>query len=144
MYHAARANVVHGEGSAVPVAGGAEAFQLFEDDAAVLVGPVPSMFEEFLASDVVFLDALLSQFVHHFSFGGDGGVVGAWHPAGVFAKQAGATNQHVLDGVVEHVSHVQHTCYVGWRYHHSVWFATVGFGAKKSEFLPLGVPAVLY
>ena len=142
--HAARAYVVHGEGGAVPVAGGAEAFQLFKDDAAVFVGPVPSMFEEFLTSDVVFLDTLLCQFVHHFGFGGDGCMVGAGYPAGVFAQQTGATHQHVLYGVVEHVSHVQHTCYVGWRYHHSVGFATVGFGAEKSEFLPLGVPAVLY
>ena len=40
-----RANVIHGERGAFPVAGAAEAAQLLEDDATVLVGPVPSVLE---------------------------------------------------------------------------------------------------
>ena len=40
---------VHGEGRAVPVAAGAQLAELFQDDAAVLVCPLPCVFQELFA-----------------------------------------------------------------------------------------------
>ena len=117
---------VHGEGGAFPVAGSAEASQLLEDDAAVFVGPVPSVFQELVACQVLFFDALLCETVHHLGFGGDGGVVRAGHPACVLAFHASVADENVLNRVVEHVSHVQHACYVWRRNDYCVGFSFVG------------------
>ena len=57
--HTLAALLVHGERRAVPVARSTEAAQLLEDDAAVLVGPVPSVLQELLARQVLLADALL-------------------------------------------------------------------------------------
>ena len=45
-------DVVHGEGRAVPVAGGTEASELLEDDATVLLFPLPSVAQKLLAGEV--------------------------------------------------------------------------------------------
>ena len=106
MDDALRPLLVHREGRAVPVAGGAETAQLLEDDATVLVGPVPCMLEELLACKVALLDALLGEAVHHLSLGSDGSMVGARHPACVLALHASTTHENVLYSIVEHVAHV--------------------------------------
>ena len=128
---AGRTLLVHREGSAVPVARGSQAAQLLQDDAAVLVGPLPSVLEELIARQVVLLDALSGQLLHHLCFGSDGGVVGARHPAGVLAFHAGATHEDVLYGVVQHVTHVQHARHVGRRNHDRVGLTAVGLRAEK-------------
>ena len=57
------------------------------------------------------------------------------------ALHSGAPDEHVLNGVVQHVSHVQHTRDVGWRNDDAerllfrIWFR------MKITFLhPVGVP----
>ena len=137
------AHLVHGEGGAVPVAGGTEAAQLLEDDAAVLLFPLPGVFQEVFAAERPFVDALFGQHLDHLGLGGDGGVVGAGHPAGVLALHAGAADEDVLDGVVEHVAHVEHTGYVGWRYHHRVGHAVVGLRVEEFFVNPELVPFLL-
>ena len=127
LEHALRALLVHGEGGAVPVAAGAQSAQLLQDDAAVLMSPVPGMGEELLTGQVALLDALLGQLAHHLGFGGDGGMVGAGHPEGILALHACAPHQDVLYGVVQHVSHVEHACHIGGRNHDGVGLASVGF-----------------
>ena len=123
---ALRAHLVHREGRALPVARRAQLPQLLQDDAAVLVCPVPRVFQEFLARQVAFLDALFREFLHHFRLRCNRGVVGAGHPAGVLALHAGASHQNVLNRVVEHVAHVEHARHVGWRNHNCVGFSAVG------------------
>ena len=49
----AREPLVHREALAVPVAGGAELFELVYDRAAVLLFPLPDLFDELFASKVV-------------------------------------------------------------------------------------------
>ena len=106
LEHALRTLLVHGERCAVPVAAGTETTELLEDDATVLVGPVPCMLEELLACEVALLDALLSEAVHNLSLGGDRSMVGARHPACVLALHASTTHENVLYSIVEHVAHV--------------------------------------
>ena len=144
LQHALGANLVHGEGGAVPVARGSQLLQLLEDDAAVLLFPLPGIFEELLAGEVALLDTLGGEFVHHFGFGGNRGVVGAGYPAGVLALHAGTAYEYVLYRVVQHVPHVQNTGDVGGRDDYGVGFATIGLRLEEPVFQPVSIPFLLY
>ena len=96
----------------------------------MLVRPVPCVLEEFVACQVVLLDALLSETPHYLCLGGNRRMVGAGHPASVLALHACPAHKDVLYGVVEHVSHVEHTGHVRWRNNYGVWFSTIGFAAE--------------
>ena len=85
---------------------GDELAQLLENDATVLLFPLPCVFEELLACEVALLDTLLGKLLHHLGLGCDRGVVGTGYPAGILAQHACAAHQNVLYSVVEHVSHV--------------------------------------
>ena len=130
----------NGEGCAVPIAAGTELAELLKDDAAVLVSPVPSMLEELLAGKVSLLDTLLSEAVNHLSLGSYTGVVGTWYPASVLALHACTANENILDSIVEHVSHVEHTRYVWWRDHHCIRFTTIWLRAEKLVVEPVLIP----
>ena len=81
------------------------------------------MLEEFLASEVALLYALLGQAIYDLGFGCYRGMVGARHPEGILAVDAGLADEYILYGVVEHVAHVEHTRHVGRRNHDGVGFA---------------------
>ena len=109
----------------------------------MLFFPLPSVLQELLARKVALIDAALGQHLHHFGFGGDGGVVGAWHPASILALHASAAHQHVLNGVVEHMTHVKHARYIGRRDDHRVGHALVGFRMKELVVKPILIPFLL-
>ena len=137
--------LVHGEAGAVPVAGSAELLELLKDDAAVLVFPLKGMLEEFVPADLSFFDALLAEHLYHLCLGGDGSVVGAGYPAGLAAFHARFADQDILDGIVEHVAHVQDSCHIGWRDDDSVGlFVRIGSGLKESLVHPVLIPLVFY
>ena len=135
-----RAGLVHGECCAVPIAAGTEFAELFEDDATMLVSPVPSVLEELLAGKVGLLDALLSEAVYNLCLGSDTGMVGTWYPTCVLALHASTANENILDSIVEHVSHVEHTCYVWWRDNHCIRFTTIWLRAEKLVVEPVLIP----
>ena len=132
--------LVHRETGAVPIARCAQLAKLLEDDAAMFVGPGPRVLEELFAGQVGLFDALTGQTVHHFGFGGDGGMVGTRHPAGVKAHHARTTHQDVLNGVVEHVAHVQHARHIGGRNDDGIGFAAVGGRFEQGMVDPILVP----
>ena len=101
-----RALVVHGECRTVPVAAGPQTAQLFQDYATVLVGPVPCVSEKFVACKVGFLYSLLRQLVYHLCLCGYRSVVGARNPTCVLAFHSCTAHKDILNGVVQHVSHV--------------------------------------
>ena len=136
----ARAGLVHGERGAVPVAGAAEFAQLLQDDAAVLVGPCPRVFQELLAREVALVNPLLFQALDHLRLGGDGGMVGAGHPAGVFPLQPRAANKDVLYRLVEHMPHMQHARYIGGRDDHRERFTPVRLAVKQLLVKPILIP----
>ena len=139
-----RAFLVHGEGRAVPVARCTQSPQLLQDDSAVLVGPVPGMFQKLVAREVALLDAFGSQFLHHLGLGGNRSVVGAGHPQGILPLHACAAHEDVLNGVVEHVPHVKHACHVGRGNHDGVGLSSVGFRTEQAVVKPILVPFSLH
>ena len=121
------ADIVHGEGGAVPVARGTQLTQLLKNDAAILFLPLPCVLQELVAGQTALVDAAFLEHGDHFGLGRDAGMVGAWYPAGIQAQHTGAAYQHILNGVVEHVTHVQHTRHVGRGYHNSISLTIIGF-----------------
>ena len=132
---------VHGESGAVPIAGTAEFAELFEDDSSVLVGPVPGMFQKLLTRQVRLIDTLLFEALDDLGFGRNRGMVRTRHPAGVLAFQACTTYQNILNRLIEYVTHVQHTRYVGRRNNDGKRFPAIRLRMKEIIVQPVLVPA---
>ena len=49
------------------------------------------------------------------------------NPAGVLAFHTGTAYKDILDGIIKHVSHVEHTGDVGGRNDDGVGLTTIGF-----------------
>ena len=106
----------------------------------MLVGPVPCMLQELVASQVMLLDALLGEFLHHLGLSGDRGVVGARHPTGILTLHTGPAHQNILNGVIQHVSHVEHTSHIGWWNDDGLGLTSVGFAGEKFVVKPVLIP----
>ena len=107
--------LVHGEALVIEVDGAAHALDLLDDDAAVLVGPVPAGVDKLVAANLQAADALALEFLVDLGLRGDTGVVGTQDPARGLAAHAGHTDDGVLDGVVGGVAHVELAGHVGRR-----------------------------
>ena len=57
---------------------------------------------------------LCCELAFHDNLRGDARVVSPWNPASVKAFHAVVTRQTVHNGLIERVSHMQRTCYIGW------------------------------
>ena len=102
------------------------------------------MLEKLFTGEVVLLDALFGKAFHHLGLGSNGSMVGAWHPAGVLALHAGASHKNILNGVVEHVSHVEHTGNIWWRDDDGVRFTTIGLTTEQLVVKPVLIPFGLH
>ena len=98
------------------------------------------MLEELLASEVTLLDALLSKTIYHLSFGSDRCVVCTRHPTSILSVNASLADEDVLDSIIEHVSHVKHTCYVRWWDNNSVRFTSIRLACKELMIKPVLIP----
>ena len=67
-------------------------------------------------------------------------MVRAGYPAGVFAVQSRLADQDILDGVVQHVPHVQYAGDVGRRDHDGVGFPLIRYATEVALLFPVGVP----
>ena len=110
----------------------------------MLVGPVPSMLKELFASEVALLYALFCKTVHHLSLSSDRGVVGAGHPTSVLSLHTCAAHEDILNRIVEHVAHVEHTRHVGRRDDHRVGLSPVGPAAEELVVQPILIPFRLH
>ena len=108
---------VHGETLAGPIAGSAQHLELLDDDAAVLLLPLPHFLQELLAAEVVagFHEAEFAQILLDNGLRGNAGVVRAGQPQHFAPLHAGQAGQDVLDGVVEDVPQGEHAGDVGGR-----------------------------
>ena len=139
------AALIEGEALAVPVAGGAQLFELLDDAAAVLALPLPGALQKALAAQVLLGQALLLHRVDDLGLGGDGGVVGARQPERLIALHPSKADQDVLQRLVQRVAHVQLTGDVRGRDHDGVrFFIGIWLGVKIAAVQPKLVGAVLY
>ena len=139
--HGPAQRIFHREAGALPVAARAEFFELLQNDAAVLVLPFKGLRQKFFAAQVRFFNAPLAQPLHDFGLRSNTRMIGTGHPAGIFALQPRPPDQNVLNGAVEHMSHVQHPGHVGRRNDDAVRLALVGFAVEVIFLHPVGVPA---
>ena len=136
--------LIHGEGEAIPVAGGADLLELADDDPAVLVRPVPHLVEELLASEVALLDPLLGQLSHHLRLRGYGGVICAGNPAGVEAGHPCPADEDILEGVIEHMPHVEHAGDIGRGDDDGVGRSIVRMRGEELMLGPVSIPLILH
>ena len=135
-----RTLLVHREGGAVPVAAGTQAAQLLQDDATVLISPVPGVLQELLTGEIALLDAFGGEFLHHLGFCSDRGMVSTRYPAGILTFHTGTAHQDILNRIVQHVPHVEHTSHVGRWNDDGVGLTTVWFARKELMLCPVLVP----
>ena len=109
MEHTLRAHLVHRKRRAAPVARSAEFLQLLKDDAAILLFPFPRMFKKLIACKVGLLYTFRSKTRHHLRLRCNRRMVGSRHPESVLALHPRAADKDVLDCIVEHVSHMEHS-----------------------------------
>jgi len=104
--------LVEGEPLLVVVAGRTEPLELLDDRRAVLLAPLPRALDEFLAADLLAAGPLLGELLLDLCLGGDPGVVGAEDPLRPLASHPVLADEHVLDGAVERMAHVERTGHV--------------------------------
>ena len=107
LAHALGVIIVHGEVRIGEINGAAHAFDLLNDESAVLIGPVPARIDELLAADLATRDALGGKLLVHLGLRGDASVVRSQDPARGAAAHAVEAHEGVLDGVIHSVAHMQ-------------------------------------
>ena len=106
---------VHGEAFARPVGRGAEAAHLAGDGVAGIFLPLPHLFDELLAAQIVARDALRIELALDHDLCGDARVVGTRLPQGVIALHAVVARERVHQRLVEAVPHMQRAGDIGRR-----------------------------
>ena len=119
--------------------------KLLHNPGAVLIPPLPALLKKALPSKVSLVNAFLFQLVNHLDLGGNGCVVRAWLPQGLVSLHPLITDQDVLHGIVQGVSHMELSCDIR-RGHHDCerLFAAVHLSVEILPFQPLLVQTVLY
>jgi hypothetical protein len=101
------------------------------------------MLQKLLTAEVTLFDALLGKAVYNLSLSCDRGMISAWHPQSILAVKACLANQDVLNGIVEHMAHVEHACHVWRRNYNSVRLTPVGLRLKQAVLQPIFIPFAL-
>ncbi|MPN25174.1 hypothetical protein SDC9_172581 [bioreactor metagenome] len=102
------------------------------------------MREELFARKVGFFYSFGSKLGHHFRFGSNGCVIGSGNPASIFPLHSCAAHQDILNGIVEHMPHVQDSGDVGGRNYNRIRFTFIGFGVKQFVLHPVFIPFVFH
>ena len=107
------------------------------DPVAVLALPLPDLFDEALTPEVVTGEPFDRQLALDDVLGGDAGMVGTWNPQGSESLHALATNDDVVEGVVEGVAEVELPGHVRRRNHHAERIAIGSvLGAEHTGVFP--------
>ena len=86
----------------------------------MLVRPFPGMAEKLFAREAVFRNPFGFQFGDNLCLRRNRRMVGARHPASIPAQHPRPAHQYILDRIVEHVPHVQHTGHIGRGNHNRI------------------------
>ena len=137
--------LVEGKSFAAPVTGGAKAFELLDDPAAIQALPFPGALEEFLAAEVLFADAFLAHGFDDLGFGRNRGMVSARQPECSIALHALEADQDILQRIVQGVAHMQLAGDVRRRDHDGIrFFRRIRLGGKIAPVLPVLVDRTLH
>ncbi len=136
--------IVEREARAIPVTRRADGLELLENGPAGLVHMVPNRRDETVSTQVVARASFGGERTLDHVLRGDARMVGTGHPERSRALHAPPTDQHVLDGGVETMPHVQHRRHVGRRNHDHVGIRSVlqyptRGHMEVSALLPLGI-----
>ena len=85
------------------------------------------MLQKLATAQIGFLNTLCGQLIHYLGFGSNRGMVGSRHPASILTFHTCTTNKNILNGIIKHMSHVQHTGDVRGRNDDGVRFTSIGF-----------------
>ena len=88
--------------------------------------------------------ALFCELSRHHHLRSDASVIGSRQPQHAVAVHSAPPRQHVLQRVIQRVSHVQKTCHIGRRNHHREGRRVrvgLGFGSEILIGFPFGIPA---
>ena len=143
FFHCCRTALIHSKTFSFPVCRRTQFFQLIDNAAAIFFFPGPGIFHEFFPADLVFINALFFQHVCDFHFRSDGRMVGAGLPQGLISLHPFETDQDILHGVIQRMSHMKLPRYV-WRRHHDGkgFFVWVYFSMKVAFVYPFLVEAI--
>ncbi|MBA7699272.1 hypothetical protein ES703_107963 [subsurface metagenome] len=137
--------LIHGEYLSAPVAGTSQAFELLKNSAAICVSPIPGPLKEFLPPQGLFIEPLLLQCRNDLGFSSNTGVVGTRQPEGIVTQHSGAADQDILNGVVQHMPHMQDAGDIRRRYEYREGLSVVRFARlEKAVLLPVAVPFRLH
>ena len=137
---------VQSEVGARPVRGAADCLELLQDGRTGLPNMLPHPLDKRIPAQVEAGEPLLGQDPLDHVLGGDAGVVGAGDPEGPATSHPLEPDEHILDGVVETVTHVQRRGDVGRRHHDHVWLPGAGgmlIGGEEPLVQPPAVELVL-
>jgi hypothetical protein len=144
LAHRAAESRVKGKSGTIPIRRTADRLQLVEDGAARLLHPRPDALDEFLAAQVPALDSLGGQSTLDDVLRGDPSVVGPRHPQRFPALHAAPADEHILNSVVQAVTHMQLGSHVGWRHDDDVRLpVAVLVGGEIAVLHPVGVRGLL-
>ncbi len=132
MFPARRgADGVQREACPLPIAATAQRPELAEDACFVLVFPFPDALHEDFAAEVMpgFFFLLIDEPLDH-CLRGNARVVGARHVKGVETLHAPPTDEHILQGVIEGVPHVQGAGHVRGRNDDGERLPAIGLAVK--------------
>ena len=148
--HASRVFLIHRKAQTRPVTTRAELFQLLDDDAAVLLFPFPDVLEQLLATEIIAMPhgTFLDQLTLHHALRGNARVIRARQPQHFLAVHARFAGEDILNGVIEHVPHVQHAGDVGRRDDNGkrrpLFRYTLGIRGETIVLFPERIPLVLH
>src|SRR5882757_8572864 len=101
------------------------------------------MFQELLPAQVVAVlhQTLFAQHLFDLHLRRNAGVICAWQPQNLLAVHPRLARQNILDGIVQHMSHVQHTGDIGRRDDYGIgWFGRLRIGDETLLVEPESVP----
>ena len=145
FFHGFGTALVHGKPLSVPIRGSSQLVQLIDDAAAVLLFPFPGILQELFPTDLMLIDSLLFQHISHLDLRRNSRVVGSRLPQRLIALHALITDQDILHGIVQRVSHVKLPGYIGRRHHNGKRFLVrINFSVEILLLQPFLIDAILH
>ena len=138
------AALIHGKALTLPVCRCSQLFQLIDDLSAVLLFPCPGMFHKFVTADLVLINSFLTKLLCYLNLCSDGCMVSSRLPECLIALHSFETDQDILHGLIQCMSHMQLSGYIGRRHYNCKrFFVRINFCMKVSVIHPFFVQTIL-